>query len=50
MKSTTNLVDGYAGWPAHVMKLLADGFATKIARGARAMGRWGGAIVASPAE
>jgi hypothetical protein len=35
MKSTANLVDQSAGWPAHVMKLLADGFTTKIARAAR---------------
>jgi hypothetical protein len=40
MKSTANLVDEPAGWPAHVMKLLVDGFTTKIARAARSFVCW----------
>lgn len=35
MKSAANLVDQSPGLPAHVMKLLVDGFATKIACAAR---------------
>lgn len=35
MKSAANLADQSAGWPAHAMKLLVDGFTTKIARAAR---------------